>query len=152
MTTEKKKFLDLKPLLRALDQRDKNYYSRLSAEDKKLFAAFLVQRYASSVDGDPFFQEHYLDTINQCSNINFWSLTKHPELQWKLMTLAGATKVQFHPYIHSGGKGKNKDTNKRRSKLERLLPMTKNCDLEVFETVNTAKDLDKWINERLGEN
>jgi hypothetical protein len=149
--SDKKKFLDLKPLLRALDLRNKNYYSNLSAEDKKLFSAFMLQRYASSVDGDSFFQEHYLDTINQCSNINFWSLTKHPELQWKLMTMAGATRVQFHPYIHSGGKTKNKESGKRMTRLEQAMPTAKRSDLEVLEAVNSSKDLDKWLNERLGE-
>ena len=39
---EKKKFLDLKSMLRAVDKRDKEWYNRLSDDDKKLFAPFIA--------------------------------------------------------------------------------------------------------------
>jgi len=147
--SEKKKFLDLKPLLRSLDSRDKKYYSKLSPEDKKLFTAFLVMRYASSVDGDQFFQEHYIDSVNTLVNMNFWTLTKHPDLQWKLLSMCGATKTMFHPYIHSGAKGKSKD--KTRDQVSKLLLSKKQSDIDVFMAINDSKDIKKWLEDHQGE-
>ena len=55
---EKKKFLDLKAMLSAVDRRDKEWYNKLSDDDKKLFAPFIAMRYVSNVKADVFFQEH----------------------------------------------------------------------------------------------
>ena len=74
---EKKKFLDLKSMLRAVDKRDKEWYSRLSDDDKKLFAPFIAMRYVSSVKGDVFFQEHYLEMCNEFVNTSHWTLSKN---------------------------------------------------------------------------
>ena len=52
---EKKKFLDLKAMLSAVDRRDKEWYNKLSDDDKKLFAPFIAMRYVSNVKGDKFF-------------------------------------------------------------------------------------------------
>lgn len=147
--SEKKKFLDLKPLLRSIDSRNKKYYSNLSAEDKKLFSAFLVMRYASSVDGDQFFQEHYVDSVNTFVNMNFWSLSKHPDLQWKLLSMCGATTPMFHPYIHSGGKGKSKD--KTREQVAKVMGASKQSDIDAFMAVNDTKDIKKWLEDHQGE-
>lgn len=147
--SEKKKFLDLKPLLRSIDVRDKQYYANLSPEDKKLFSSFLVMRYASSVDGDQFFQEHYIDSVNTMVNMNFWSLSKHPGLQWKLLSMCGATKQMFHPYIHGGGKGKSKD--KTREQVAKVLGASKQSDIDTFMAVNETKDIKKWLEDHQGE-
>lgn len=147
--SEKKKFLDLKPLLRSMDVRDKRYYAKLSPEDKKLFSAFLVMRYASSVDAEQFFQEHYVDSVNTLVNMNFWTLSKHPDLQWKLLSMCGSTKPMFHPYIHSGAKGKSKD--KTREQVAKVLGTSKQSDIDVFLAVNEGKDIKKWLDEHQGE-
>ena len=74
---EKKKFLDLKSMLRAVDKRDKDWYNRLSDDDKKLFAPFIAMRYVSSVKSDTFFQEHYLEMCNEFVNKHHWTLSKN---------------------------------------------------------------------------
>ncbi len=146
--SEKKKFLDSKALLRSLDRRDKDFYKRLSPEDRKLFSAFLMMRFASSVDGDRFFQEHYVESVNELVNKNFWTLSKHPELQWKLLSMCGATQQMYHPYLHSGGKGKSKD--KTREAVVQAMPTNKQSDIDVFMAINDTKDIKKWLEDHNG--
>ena len=147
--SEKKKFLDLKQQLRSLDLRDKNYYKNLSEDDRKLFTAFLSMRYASSVEGDAFFQEHYIESVNKFVNMNFWTLSKHKDLQWKLLSMCGSTRVMFHPYIHGGAKGKSKD--KTRDEVSKHLPNAKNSDIDLFMEINDTKDIKAWLKDRTGE-
>jgi len=97
---QKKKFLDLKAMLKAVDRRDKEWYSRLSDDDKKLFAPFIAMRYVSNVKGDQFFQEHYLEMCNEFVNKHHWTLSKnHKGLLWKLMSMCGAYENFFHQYL-----------------------------------------------------
>jgi len=107
---EKKKFLDLKAMLNAVDRRDKQWYNKLSDDDKKLFAPFIAMRYVSNVKGDKFFQEHYLEMTNELVNKHHWTLSKnHKALLWKLMAMTGAYENFFHQYLAAPKKqAKNK--------------------------------------------
>ncbi len=97
---EKKKFLDLKSMLRAVDKRDKEWYNRLSDDDKKLFAPFIAMRYVANVKGDQFFKEHYLEMCNEFVNKHHWTLSKnHKGMLWKLMAMCGAYEIFFHQYL-----------------------------------------------------
>ena len=65
-------------------------------------------RYASSVQGNA---SDYVWMVNELVNHKFTDVSKHPELQWLLMTAAGSGKVQHHPYI--------KPPNSRKKKSKR---------------------------------
>ena len=47
----KKRSIDFEKLLYFLDKRDKGWYNRLSAEQRKAFSTWMMMRYASSVQG-----------------------------------------------------------------------------------------------------
>ena len=78
----------------AVDRKDYDFYSRLNNEQRKSLNLWMTQRYASSVQGK--YAGHYLVMINEFMNTNWSDVSKHPELQWKLMCLAGCGKIQFH--------------------------------------------------------
>jgi len=140
---EKKKFLDLKQMLSAVDRRDKEWYNKLSADDKKLFAPFIAMRYVSSVKGDTFFQEHYLEMCNEFVNKHHWTLSKnHKALLWKLMAMCGAYENFFHQYVTAP---KKQATNKFEKILLDKNPNMKVDDARLLSTIMSKKEQDQYI-------
>ncbi len=142
---EKKKFLDLKSMLRAVDKRDKDWYNRLSDDDKKLFAPFIAMRYVSSVKSDTFFQEHYLEMCNEFVNKHHWTLSKnHKGLIWKLMSMCGAYENFFHQYIAAP---KKQTKNKFTQTLLDKNPTMKQDDAELLSTIMSKTEQNQYIKE-----
>jgi len=142
---EKKKFLDLKLMLKAVDRRDKNWYNNLSEDDKKLFAPFIAMRYVSNVKGDQFFQEHYLEMCNEFVNKHHWSLSKnHKGLLWKLMAMCGAYENFFHQYLAAP---KKKPKNKFEEFLLKQNENLKDDDARTLSTVMSAKEQKEYMDE-----
>jgi hypothetical protein len=77
--------------------------------------------------------------INELVNKNFSDVSKHPELQWLLMTAAGSGKVEFHPYIKPPNSKKKKD--KVSEFVYSIYPNFKRDDIELFLLLNTREDL-----------
>ena len=140
---EKKKFLDLKAMLSAVDRRDKEWYNKLSDDDKKLFAPFIAMRYVSNVKADVFFQEHYLEMTNEFVNKHHWSLSKgHKGLLWKLMAMCGAYENFFHQYVAAPKKqAKNKFTQTLLDKN----PTMKIEDAELLSSIMSKKEQSEYI-------
>jgi hypothetical protein len=100
-----------KRVLPSIDSRNKQFYERLTEEEQKGFAAWLVMRYLSSAESATSeIIEHYLIMTNELVNTNFSELKNHPELLWKLMSVVGIGKSVKHPYV-APGKGKKKKSN-----------------------------------------
>ena len=89
----KKPLLQIKDIMAAVDRQDYGFYERLTDEQRKSMNLWMTQRYASSVQGK--LAGHYLVMINEFMNTNWSDVSKHPELQWKLMCLAGLVKYNF---------------------------------------------------------
>lgn len=134
--TEKKEEIPLFPMLNALDKGDKSFYSNLSPAQQKGFTPWLAMRWLSSAEGRN--AEHYLLMTNDLVNDEFTSLSKHPELQWKIMSLCGVGTVQKHAWI---APGKKKGKNKVQAALSKLFPRLKSDELEVMEKIYTPADL-----------
>lgn len=121
--------------LPAMDFCNKNFYRDLSDEHKKEISLWVLMRYMSSSQGDP---EHHIMTVNDLVNNGFSSLSKHPELQWKLLALCGKKKKQFHPWI-APPKGVKK--NKIEQALTDIYPLMKDDDIELMLKMNSEEDL-----------
>lgn len=107
--------LDIKRELNAVDLKNYNFYDRLSDEEKKAFAPFILMRYTSNVQGDKDIQEWFLEMTNEMVNKHHWTLSKsHKPLLWKLFAATGAGVSCYHPYIAAGKKEKI-------DKIEKLL-------------------------------
>jgi len=137
MKTKKEPAIPLKDIMAALDKKDRGFYSRLSDEQKKAFVPWMMMRYASSAQGRN--AAHYLFMVNELVNKNFSDVSKHPELQWLLMTAAGSGKVEFHPYIKPPNSKKKKD--KLSEFIYSIYPNFKRDDLELFLMLNTKDEL-----------
>ena len=123
--------------LPAMDFRDMDFYKNLSAEHKKEISMWVLMRYMSSSQNNA---EHHLVMVNDIVNNNFNTISKHPELQWKLLALCGTDRKQYHPWI-APGKGVKK--NKIEQALLDLYPLMKDEDIELLLKLNTKDELEE---------
>ena len=123
----------------AVDKKDKQYYNNLTDDQKKAFSAWMMMRYASSVQGGVQEKSHYIYMVNELVNKNFSDISKHPELQWLLLSACGNGSVQYHPYLKPPNSRKKKD--KVAEFISTLYPHYKNDEIELFVELNTKDEL-----------
>lgn len=121
----------------ALDKRDRTWYNNLSDEQKKSFSAWMMMRYASSVQGSN--AAHYIFMVNELVNCNFSDISRHPELQWLLLSACGAGKIEFHPYIKPPNSRKKK--NKVAEFVSELYPHLKSDEIDLLIVLNDKLQL-----------
>jgi hypothetical protein len=131
--------LNIKDEMRNMDLRNFKFYDEISDEQRKAFSPFIAMRYAANCQGDVFFQEHYLETVNELVNKNLWSLTKnHPKLLWMTLASCGTGAQFYHPYIAIKSKGKA--SSKFVKLLQDIYPSRKLDDLETWASMMTKDD------------
>ena len=133
----KKPQIPLKEIMAAIDKKDRNFYNNLSDEQKKAFSAWMMMRYCSSVQGRD--AANYIYLTNELVNFQFMEVSKHPELQWLLLSACGTGKIQFHPYLKPPNAKKKK--NKVSEFLYGLYPHSKPEDIELMIKLNTNEEL-----------
>lgn len=138
--------LPLNKVLGAMDRKQRDFYDKLTDEEKKAFSAFLMNRYASSVKGEHALQEWWLIATNKRVNTHFFDLAKHPKLQWLLLTTASpGMGTAFHEWI--GHKKKGTSKNKIGKALKHLYPNAKPDEIEMLQTLNNVADVKHQLEE-----
>jgi hypothetical protein len=127
----------LKDIMAAVDKKDRGFYNRLTTEQKKAFSAWMMMRYCSSVQGRD--AANYIYLTNELVNFQFMEVSKHPELQWLLLSACGVGKIQFHPYLKPPNAKKKK--NKISEFLYGLYPHSKPEDIELMIKLNSNNEL-----------
>ena len=126
----KKPQIPLKDIMAAIDKKDRGFYNRLSDEQKKAFSAWMMMRYCSSVQGRD--AANYIFMTNELVNYQFMEVSKHPELQWLLLSACGVGKIQFHPYL--------KPPNARKKK-SKVFDFVYDLFIKNFIELNTKEEL-----------
>ena len=130
--------LDIKRELNAVDQKNYDFYDKLTDEEKKVFSPYILMRYTSNVQGDRDIQEWFVEMTNECVNKNHWDLSKnHKALLWKLFAATGAGVNCYHPYLASGKKEK---ANKIEKLLVEIYPARKMEDIKLMASMMDKKD------------
>jgi hypothetical protein len=132
--------IPLKDIMAALDKRDRGYYNRLTPEQKKAFSSWMMMRYASSVQGKD--AAHYIYMTNELVNRDYSEVSKHPELQWLLLSACGVGKVQFHPYLKPPNAKKKKD--KVSEFLYSIHPHMKSEEVTLLQELNSKDELKEY--------
>lgn len=156
---EKKYKVSISDTLKAFDKKDRQYYERMTEEQKKEFrnSHFMALRYISSATGRGM-SEHHIFYVNELVNQYFSDMKEHPELRWLLMTVCGTGKLQNHQFI------KMPSTRKKKSKAVELVaeifPHLKRDELDLYCALNDKSALkelakqygytDEEIKKRLG--
>jgi hypothetical protein len=94
--------LDLFKTLNAIDNKQYDYYSKLSPEQQKKFVPYLYTQWTSCVKAKSQISAYYV--LSTETNVNKYlfneHVTNHPELQWKMMCAASpGIGKQFHAWI-----------------------------------------------------
>jgi hypothetical protein len=131
--------LDIKRELNAVDQKNYNFYDKLTDEEKKAFSPYILMRYTANVQmPDRDIQEWYLEMTNEMVNKNHWDLSKnHKALLWKLFAATGTGVNCYHPYLAAGKKEK---ANKIEKLLVDIYPAMKMSDIKLMASMMTKKD------------
>lgn len=145
---EKKEYkLDLfKEVLPALNRKDRDYFDKLSDEDKKAVTFFTLVRWISSVQGNADLVAYYLRNANICVNKHFYDVPltlqkDHRKLMWLLMTaVSPGIGNQRHHWIKL-----QKESNPIKTQLENLFPNMKSDDAETLSKLVTKKELKKYV-------
>jgi hypothetical protein len=134
--------LTLTQILGCIDKNFKSAWKEFTDEEKKCVKFWLLNRYASCVQGSRSKQENAVIKTNEIYNKN-WNVlgTKHLELQWQLLCLAGNTnEVLRHEWI--GFKKKEAgDTGKIEKFLKEIYPQMKLDEVELLARISTKKEI-----------
>ena len=139
----KKPQIPLKDVMAAIDKKDRGVYNRLTDEQKKAFSAWMMMRYCSSVQGKD--AANYIYMTNELVNYQFMEVSKHPELQWLLLSACGTGKIGFHPYLKPPNSRKKK--NKVFDFISNIMPHMKAEDIDNLINLNTVDELKEYARE-----
>lgn len=143
--------------MREFDLKNRNFYDSLTDEERKKFSNYLMIRWGSSVDAKVDIQKYYLLSVNERLNKDFFSISRHPKLQWLLCTTVSPGIGSFkHTWIAASKRTKE---SKVRKFFAELYPHYNDEELDLMETINSvetvkqlARDMgwdDKKIKEQL---
>ena len=139
--------LDIKRELNAVDQKNYEFYDKLTDEERKAFSPYILMRYTASVQGDRDTQEWFLERTNEMVNKNHWDLSKnHKALLWKLFAVTGAGVNCYHPYLAAGKKEK---ANKIEKLLVELYPAMKMDEIKMLAKMMDKNDI-KELFDKMG--
>ena len=131
------------------DRKNRAFYDELTADEKKKFSNFLMIRYGSSVQGSRDLQEFYLISTNERLNKHFFSINRHPKLQWlSATTVSPGMGSQRHQWI--APKKKEPGAGSIKKQLAELYPHLKDDELDLMAKINTKKDIDAYL-KQLGQ-
>jgi hypothetical protein len=129
--------LDLKNELAALDGKDRDFYDSLDDSERKKFSSYILLKFAANVEGSRDLQEYYLLSANE-QNKNFWSLTRHPKLQWlSLSAISPGVGSQRHYWI----KASKTAASKKMQRLSEIYPNARQEELEILDAINSDLDI-----------
>ena len=128
--------------MRQFDRKNRDFYAELTDEERKKFSTFLMIRWGSAVEGSRELQEFYLIATNERLNKHFFTLSKHPKLQWLCATTVSPDMgTPRHNWI--APKKKEPGASSIRKQLSELYPHMKDDDIAVQASMTTKKEIDE---------
>lgn len=125
------------------DSKNREFYDRLTDEERKKFSNYLMVRWGSSVQGSRELQEFYVIATNERLNKHFFAVNRHPKLQWLMATtVSPGLGTQRHQWI--APKKKDAGNNDIKKQLMSLYPNMKQSDIDVLARLVDKKDLQKF--------
>jgi hypothetical protein len=130
--------------MKQLDLKNRQFYNELTPEERKKFSNFLMIRWGSSVQGPQELQEYYVQSCNHYFNKHFFSINKHPELQW-LCATAVSPGMGVHRHQWIAPKKKEGSNSAVRKKLAEFYPNMKDDELDLLAKITTKQELDDYV-------
>jgi len=132
--------LNISNEMRQLDAKNRDFYDELTPEERKKFSTFLMVRWGSAVDGDRELQEYYVQSVNHYLNRHFFTMHRHPKLQWLMATAASpGMGAQRHNWI--APKKKEAGASAIKKQLRELYPHLKDDEIDLMAALTDKKEL-----------
>lgn len=90
--------LDIKEVLKNIDQKNYEWFDHLTEDQKKSFEPYVVMQFLSSGQNDKD-TKNYIEVTNELLNKNFSVLSRNKELFYKLCCVCGTGDKTFHKFI-----------------------------------------------------
>ena len=141
-----KKTLDLfKEVLPAIDRGDYKFYNNLSEAQKKGYEPYIISRWITATSDNSYID--FLMNSNDIVNVDFWTLTEHPELQHMLMCIVhklSATRknVRHHWVPLMGSKRK---VNEVRVWILDKFPQLSDQELDILLSMWSESDFKDFV-------
>ena len=130
--------------MRQLDAKNRDFYDELTVEERRKFSTFLMLRWGSAVDGAQELQEYYVQSTNHYLNKHFFTMHRHPKLQWLMATAVSPGMGSMrHNWIAPKKKEAGASTLKKQ--LRELYPNFKDDEIDLMAQLNTKKDIDAYL-------
>lgn len=129
------------------DRKNRDFYDSLTDEERKKFSNYLMIRWGSAVQGSTELQEFYLISTNERLNKHFFSINRHPKLQW-LAATSVSPDMGTHRHQWIAVKKKEAGSNEVKKFLLEQYPTMKITDIETLSNFVTKKDIKEFLSER----
>ena len=126
------------------DTKNRDFFDNLTPEEQKKFSPFLMIRWGSSVQGSQDLQEFYVIATNERLNKHFFSINKHPKLQW-LCATSVSPGMGTHRHTWIAPKKKEAGATGFKKQLAELFPNKKMDEIELLAAITTKKELDAYL-------
>ena len=130
--------------MRMVDLKRRDFYDDLTPEELKKFSNFLMLRWSSCIDGSQELQEYYVQSCNHYLNKHFFTINKHPKLQWLCATAVspgmGAMRLNW-----IAPKKKEAGASAKRKQLQEIYPHYKDDEITVMMQITTQKEIDAYF-------
>lgn len=141
MATDK---LSIANEMRQFDRKVRSFYDDLTPEEKKKFSNYLMIRWGSAVDGSRELQEFYVIATNERLNKHFFTVNKHPKLQWLMATSVSPDLGSLrHPWI--APKKKEAGASAKRKALTAMYPHYKDDEIDVMMQIVSDKEIKQHL-------
>ena len=130
--------------MNVFDRKDRTFYDNLTDEERKKFSTFLMLRWGSSIQGSRELQEYYVQSVNHYLNKHFFTIHRHPKLQWLMATAASpGMGAMRHSWISL--KKKEAGDSALKKQLRELYPHFKEDEIDLMATMTTKKEVTQLI-------
>jgi len=139
--------LSIQNEMSVFDRKDRTFYDTLTDEERKKFSNYLMIRWGSAVQGSAELQEFYLVATNERLNKHFFTVNKHPKLQW-LMATAVSPGMGSHRHQWIAPKKKETGSNEIKKMLMDLYPSSKMQDIDTLSKLVDKKQLKQMLKDQ----
>lgn len=130
--------------LPALYTGDHGFYDRRTEDERKEIHPLVLMRWMSSTKNSEKAGD-FLCLVNSLVNVDFWDLTNHPELQWKLLCVVGSEMGGRSQRAEWIAGPKKQATGKVDNMLLSLYPSLNNQELALARSKLTKDSLKQLL-------